>query len=297
MVPVDVSLRAPAKLNLHLGIYPGRDARGYHRADSVMIGIALADMVSVRRLAPTEPLTLTMSVDCGIAPERNTAFRAARALCAAFGRDEGYAIHVDKRIPAESGMGGASSDAASVLLGLCQLWNADPLDDRVVAVAKSIGADVPFFLALAPSYLAGAGDELVERFAPLADVPVALVRPDVGVSTAEAYRTFDAAPTEPASVEPMRVALRAGDAREVARLLYNNLEPVANVLAPVTAEVRTWLQAQPGVLAAQLTGSGSCVFALCESHEAARRIEENAKETRNWWSCATKIVGADAQFC
>ena len=293
----DVSLRAPAKLNLHLGIYPGRDARGYHRADSVMIGVALADVVSVRRTHLASALSLSMSVDCGIAPERNTAFRAARALCAAYGRDEGYALHIEKRIPAESGLGGASSDAASVLLALCQLWNADPLDDRVVAVARSVGADVPFFLTLSPSYLAGAGDELVERFAPLADVPVVLVRPDVGVSTVEAYRAFDAAPTEPRSVEPMRAALRAGDASAVARLLYNNLEPAANALAPATAEVRSWLEAQPGVRAAQLTGSGSCVFALCESHEAARRIAQDAQVSQNWWSCATKTVGADAQFC
>ena len=294
MAAQTVALLAPAKLNLHLGIYPGRDARGYHRADSVMIGVELADVV---RIEPADSLTLIMSVDCGVPREKNTAFRAARALCAAFGRDERYGIHIEKHVPAQSGMGGASSDAASVLLGLCRLWDIDPMDERVIDVARSIGADVPFFLTMAPALLTGAGDVLAERFPYLAEVPVVLVRPDMGVSTVEAYRAFDEDPIEPVSPEAMCEALRAGDAAGVAKSLYNNLEPAANRLAPVTAEVRSWLEACPGVLAAQLTGSGSCVFALCESDVAAARIARDAQETRNWWSCATKTVGEGYQFC
>ena len=294
MAQACVELLAPAKLNLHLGIYPGRDERGYHRADSVMIGVALADLV---RVTLADELRLTSSVDVGIPQEKNTAFVAAQRLCAAFGQREGYHIHLDKHIPAQSGMGGASSDAAAVLLALCKLWDVDPQDERVVQVARSVGADVPFFLTMAPAHLTGAGDVLAEQFPYLADVPVALVRPDAGVSTVEAYRTFDANPTQPASPEPMCAALRAGDATAVAAHLYNNLEPAANRLAPVTAEVRQWLQAQSGVRAAQLTGSGSCVFALCETSQAAGQIAKDAQETRNWWSCATKTVGEGAQFC
>lgn len=289
-----MTLLAPAKLNLHLGIHPGRDERGYHRADSVMIGVDLADRVRIER---ADAPSLHMSVDCGVPQEKNTAFRAARALCEAFGRTERYAIRIDKRVPAQSGLGGASSDAASVLLGLCRLWGVEATDGRVGAVARSIGADVPFFLTMAPAYLAGAGDVLEERFPFLAGVPVVLVRPDVGVSTVEAYREFDVHPTDPKSPEGMCAALRAGDASAVAARLYNNLEPAANVLAPVTAEVRAWLEAQEGVLAARLTGSGSCVFALCETDEAAARIARNAQETRNWWSCATATVGEGVQFC
>ena len=289
-----IQLRAPAKLNLHLGIYPGRDARGYHRADSVMIAVELADVVSLHE-APA--LTLTMSEDCGVPVERNTAFKAARKLCAAFGKSEGYHIHLEKHIPAQSGMGGASSDAASVILGLCRLWALDPRDERVVGVARSIGADVPFFLTLAPAYLAGAGDELVESFPALPEQPVVLVRPAVGVSTVEAYREFDRTAAEPQRVEPMCAALRASEPREVAKLLYNNLEPAAWSLAPVTREVHEWMAAQPGVWAAQLTGSGSCVFGFCESDAVARQVAQDAHKTRNWWSCATKTVGAGAQFC
>ena len=289
-----ISLLAPAKLNLHLGIYPEPDERGYHRADSVMIAIALADVV---RLSSAPALTLTMSEDVGVAPERNTAFRAARLLCQAFDRAEQYAIHLEKRIPAQSGMGGASSDAASVILGLCKLWDVDPQDERVVRVAQSVGADVPFFLSLAPAYLAGVGDQLVESFPSLGEVPIVLVRPDVGVSTVEAYREFDRQATYPADVEPICRALRTQDVDAVAGLLYNNLEPAANRLAPQTAEVRTWMEAQTGVRSAQLTGSGSCVFGICDSDDAALRVAQDAQKQRNWWASATNTVGEGAQFC
>lgn len=289
-----IDLLAPAKLNLHLGIYPGRDERGYHRADSVMIGVALADRVHIER---AKELSLTTSVDCGVPQEKNTAFRAARELCRALGLDEGYAIHIEKHVPAEGGMGGASSDAASVIVGLCTLLGVAPSDERVVSVARGIGADVPFFLTMAPALLTGAGDVLAESFPSLEDVPIALVRPDAGVSTPAAYREFDADPIDPPSAERMCDALRRGNAAAVADALYNNLEPAANRLVPITREVREWLAARPGVVAAQLTGSGSCVFAICESDEAAQRAARAAQDEKKWWSCATKTVGAGAQFC
>lgn len=289
-----VEVLAPAKLNVHLGIYPGRDERGYHRADSVMIALQLADTVRIKR---ADSRSLTTSVDCGVSPERNTVFRAAQRLGEALGREDGWAIHVEKRVPSQAGLGGASSDAASTLLGLCRLWDVDPLDARVGDVARSVGADVPFFLTLAPALLTGAGDVLEREFPFLGDVPVALVRPDVGVSTVEAYREFDREAREPQSSERMCAALQEGSAAGVAAALYNNLEPAANRLAPVTAEVRTWLEGRSGVLGAQLTGSGSCVFAICESDEVARQIARDAQETKKWWGCATKTVGEDARFC
>lgn len=294
MAATSIDLLAPAKLNLHLGIHPGRDERGYHKADSVMIGVALADCLHIEQASE---LSLTTSVDCGVPQERNTVFRAARALCQALDHSEGYAIHVEKHVPSQAGMGGASSDAASTILGLCRLWDVDPLDERVVAVARSIGADVPFFLTMQPALLVGAGDVLAQTFPDVDDVPIVLVRPDVGVSTVEAYRSFDADPIDPPRPDAMCAALQAGDVQAIARALYNNLEPAANRLAPETAVVRTWLAAQPGVMAAQLTGSGSCVFGICESHEVAQRIARDTQEQRNWWACATTTVGAGAQFC
>ena len=303
-----VELRAPAKLNLHLGVYPGRDGCGYHRADSVMVALSLADRVTVIErdaivadggdLGPA----LVLSEDVGVSPRENTAWIAATRLCEAFGRLPAYAIRIDKSIPAQSGLGGASSDAASVILALCQLWGIDAAaasaDPRVLKVARSVGADVAFFLHPAPSLLTGVGD-VVERVFPQMDgFPVVLVRPRAGVSTAEAYREFDVAPEEPESAGAMCDALAAGDRQTVATRLHNNLAPASERLVPACGEVTRWLRAQEGVMGAQVTGSGSCAFALCDTMMSARRIAVTARAAcEDWWSISCETVGSEAQFC
>lgn len=303
--PTDsITLRAPVKVNLHLGIYPGRDERGYHRADSVMIALALGDVVTVRALPRPTPdaqrmggVLLEMSEDVGVDYRKNTAWIAATRLREALAHGDTtaapIAIAIEKGVLPQSGLGGSSSDAASVILALCLMWNVSPGDERVVAVARSVGADVPFFLDPAPSYLSGAGDVLEETFPEMSDVPVVLVRPREGVSTAAAYRAFDEAPTTPPAADAMRAALRAGDVREVAGCLYNNLGPVAEALVPDDARIARWLAGQRGVLGAQVSGSGSCVFALCDT---ARRADELALLAREhgWWSAATQTVGRGA---
>jgi 4-diphosphocytidyl-2-C-methyl-D-erythritol kinase len=302
-------------VNLHLGIYPGRDERGYHRADSVMIALALGDAVTVRRLSRPTPdagrmggVLLEMSEDVGVDYRKNTAWIAASRLREALARGDvpassaagmcgnasaaPIAIKIGKGVLPQSGLGGSSSDAASVILALCRMWNVRASDERVVAVARSVGADVPFFLDPAPSYLSGAGDVLEETFPEMNDVPVVLVRPREGVSTAAAYRAFDEAPTTPPAADAMRAALRVGDVREVAGCLYNNLGPVAEALVPDDARIVRWLEGQRGVLGAQVSGSGSCVFALCNTARRASELALLARE-HGWWSAATQTVGRD----
>jgi 4-diphosphocytidyl-2-C-methyl-D-erythritol kinase len=263
-----VTLRAPVKVNLHLGIHPGRDDRGYHRADSVMIALALGDIVRVGNLSDGVDLAreakgvqLRMSEDVGIPFHKNTAWLAASRLRETLRRDDRVVVSVEKSVLPKSGLGGSSSDAASVLIALSRRWGVDPTSETVVSVARSVGADVPFFLDPAPSYLSGAGDVLTESFPALANVPVVLVRPSEGVSTAAAYAAFDEAPTTPPSPDAMCAALRAGDLAAVADNLYNNLGPVACRLVPDDEMIMAWLGAEPGVLATQVCGSGSCVFA------------------------------------
>ena len=301
-----VKLRAPAKLNLYLGVYPGRDGRGYHRADSVMVALSLADLVTVIERDATGAdgvgPALLLSEDVGVSSRENTAWIAATRLCEEFGRPPTYAIRIEKRIPSQSGLGGASSDAASVILALCQLWgigaDAAAGNPRVVNVARSVGADVAFFLHPAPSLLTGAGD-VVERVFPQMDgLPVVLVRPRAGVSTADAYREFDVAPEVPEPADAMCDALAAGDRQAVASRLHNNLAPASERLVPACGEVTRWLRAQEGVMGAQVTGSGSCAFALCDTAMSARRIAAAARAAcEDWWSISCETVGSGAQFC
>lgn len=306
--PTEVTLGAPVKVNLHLGIHPGRDERGYHKADSVMVALAVGDRVRVALLAPDAPnaaeaaqapggVLLRMSEDVGVDPAHNTAWQAAARFREVFHVAAPVLVEVTKRVPPQSGLGGSSSDAASVLLALSRLCGISGQEERVLQVARSIGADVPFFLDPRPSYLVGAGDVLQETFPELNGVPVVLVRPRAGVSTAAAYRKFDEAPSLPASPEPMLAALRDGDPMAVAAALHNNLQGAALALVPEDAIALAWLRRQPGVLAAQVTGSGSCVFGICETHQAASHAAAAAQDAKDWWSCATLTVGKAAQFC
>ena len=293
-----ITLSAPAKLNLHLGIYSQLDSRRYHRADSLMVALDLADTVTVEELSAGQTIDAVPQLTCrpevDVPADKNTAYRAAIALAERVGHEPNVRIFLDKRVPAQAGMGGSSSDAASVLLALCELWGVSPADKRVEEAARSVGADVPFFLDRVPTLLVGAGDVVAEKFPALGrPISVVLVRPDgPGVSTPAAYAAFDEDPTEPASPRALCDVLRTGTARaaDVAACLFNNLDPVACRLLPSVAQVRSWLLAQEGVLGGQVTGSGSCVFGICADDAAARSVAESARAHLGAWSCAAHMT-------
>ncbi len=282
-----ISVTAPAKINLHLGVHAETDGRGYHRVDSVMTAISLADTISI---APSECLTVRATPAVDAPMEQNTAYRAAVAMGAAFGREASFSIEIQKRIPLKSGLGGPSADAAATMVGICRIWGIDPTDPRVVEAARSIGADVPFFLYGPPAYLAGAGDVLKETFEPLPEMPLAIVKPAAGgVAARDAYARFDADPQAPGRLEDMLAALRSGDADAVVAHISNNLAPAACDLMPEIAEVRSWLRGQDGVRVAEVSGSGSAVFAVCASDGAAQAVARAAGTGRGWWSCAANM--------
>ena len=183
--------QAHAKVNLLLSVRPGAAPDGYHAVETVLCALELCDEVAVE---PSEASGIALLCDPdpldGRPAEGNLAYRAAAAACAAFGVEPSLRIRIAKRIPLQAGLGGGSSDAGAVLRCLAALWGVDPRDPRLERAAASLGADVPFFLDERPGHYAGRGDVLVERLSPLR-LPVALVKPPVGVSTAEAYRALD----------------------------------------------------------------------------------------------------------
>ena len=291
-------IQIPCKVNLHLGIHTQKDQRGYHKVDSLMVPVALYDTVVVDD-APE--LTVTHEPQLCVLPERTTTWKAAVLLANKLGISPDVSIDVQVHIPEKAGLGGSSADAAATLYLLAQRWGIDPLDPLVVEVAKAVGADVAFFLDPRPSLMLGAGDTLVETYASTVDAPLAIVLPaETGVVTKEAYDQFDASPVVPESYEQLSSLLRASgqDAagmepvpdnaaaskqliQQVASLLFNNLAPAAKSLKPQVAEVEEWLKAQPSVLGAQVSGSGSSSFALCESQDAADAIAA-AAQAKGW---------------
>lgn len=282
-----ITVTAPAKINLYLGVHAQTDAQGYHTVDSVMTAIDLADELAI---APADELSVVTVPAADFPQEENSAYRAAVALGEAFGRTPAFAITITKRIPIRAGLGGPSTDAAAALVGLCDFWGIDPQDPRVLEVARSIGADVPFFLYGPPAYLSRRGDVMEEQFSSLAGVPVALVKPlECGVTAREAYLRFDEDPIDPAPLAPMLEALRAQDEAAVFAHVQNNLAPAARAVAPVISGIVDWLRAQPGVRAADVSGSGSCSFAICDSEEAAARIATTAQTEHGWWAHAARM--------
>lgn len=293
-MPRSTTLLAPAKVNLHLGVHAQKDARGYHRVDSVMVALDLADVVTAR---DADGLSVTLDPPIDAPVEKATAFRAAKLLAAELGIEPNVAITIERHIPEKAGLGGSSADAGTVLRLLSQRWGVSTSDPRVVSVARRVGADVAFFLDPRAAYLAGAGDELVETFSQVPPIQMVLVMPECeGGSTPAAYAAFDENPVVPADPTPMREALRAGDARAVSRLIANNLAPAARLLAPEVGQVEEWLSAQPGVIAAQVTGSGACSFAIVESADAAEQIAHAAK-IRGWWAKPAMTVGFVGNIC
>ena len=280
-------IAAPAKVNLYLGVSSEHDERGYHKVKSVMSALELYDIVQI---APAKHLSLSCVPEIDSPVEQNTAWLAAKMMEHEFGRDAHIEITIEKRIPVKSGLGGGSSDAAAVILALCELWDVDEDDPRVEQAARAVGADVPFFLYGQTSRLEGAGDELCELY-PKLELPVVLVQADSeGVSTAEAYRNFDEQPVEAGDLRELCEGLREQDPKLVVKGLSNNLEPVALRMSDKVSESLAWLKEQPGVLRGLVTGAGACVYAVCESDEATQSIAR-AAEKKGWWSCATKLTG------
>ena len=294
-----VRLMAPAKVNLYLEIGPRR-SDGYHEATTVMHALALHDVVRMRLVPGSSDGGLAIDLTCrscegiaplAVAPEDNIAGKAVRRLAAALGREENETllVNVEKRIPAEAGLGGGSSDAAAALLGAASLWGVDAGDPLLRETARSLGADVAFFLHGGCACFGGVGDVFEHDLDPLRSF-VVLVKPSGGVSTAAAYRAFDESPValEPCDRAAVLAARRAQDVP-----LGNNLTAASESLLPELAEIRQWLTARDEVRGVLLSGSGSATFALVETFSAASRVVVAAR-MRGWWARATSFSPAGA---
>ena len=258
------TLRAYAKLNLTLGVLYKR-CDGYHALDSIMQCVDLCDALTLEK-ADDVLVTATGM----LLPYDNTVRRAAERYRALTGR--GAHIRVEKRIPAEAGMGGGSADAAAALIGLQRLYGE--VDERTLfEIGASVGADVPFCMRGGTQRAEGIGECLTPL--PHMQLTFLVVKPARGVSTKRLFsllRLPRRMPDNPACI----AALAAGDLEALAALLYNALEEPAVELVPEIGRAKAALQAH-GARAACMTGSGSAVFGLFaaieEAEAACRAIE------------------------
>ena len=286
-------LTAPAKINLYLGVHAERDARGYHKVDSLMAAVGLADTVTV---TPAQALTVQTVPASDFPMQKNTAYRAAVAMAGHFGREANVCVTIEKRIPLCAGLGGPSTDAAAVIVALAELWGIDRTDPALDEIARGIGADVPFFLHASPAFYVGGGDVLATEYPALPVTPVVLVKPrEARVSTIEAYRRFDEAPVPATAPGAIASALHVSDAKMAYSLIHNNLGIISALMEPQIQAVLDWLSAQEGTVAVDVCGSGACSFAICDTAATAERLADAAQQN-GWWSCATELIPNTVQI-
>lgn len=270
---------APAKVNLGLSVRGLRQG-GYHELHTVMVPLSVGDELEI---APAEALTLRVEGADLPTDERNLVYQAARAYLDAAGGNRGAAITLRKTLPLASGLGGGSSDAATTLMALARLY---PAGVNLPALARNLGADVPFFLLGQAALAQGVGELLTSL--PVPQVALVLVNPGVEVRARDAYAWLDAEEsfTPELDVENILAALTDGRALPY----FNALQaPVAARHAPVRATLKALSGA--GLHSALMSGSGGTCFALAASDDQAHAAAALLRAAHpGWWVVATRTL-------
>lgn len=273
VVMAGVAVRAYAKINLILDVLKKRED-GYHEVEMIMQAISLHDLLTIE---PKEGITITSNHPAVPLDERNFAYQAARLIIDKYPHIPGALINIDKNIPIEAGLAGGSTDAAGVILGLNQLYNLNMEKTEILRIAAQIGSDVPFCIG-GPTALARGRGEIIEEITPCPRLWVVLVKPAIGVKTAEVYGNLNI--NEIANYHPnLRRYLKALEESDIAYLLSNTgniLEYSTFRLYPQVRHLKAKLK-NLGVQSILMSGSGPTVFALFTSQAEARALVDRLK--------------------
>ncbi len=272
MTPAETHWPAPAKLNLFLHV-TGRRADGYHELQTLFQLIDLCDTVAitVREDGQIERPVGPPEVPC----EADLTVRAARALQSATGTRLGASLKVRKRIPQGGGLGGGSSDAATTLLALNEMWSCGLSLSELASLAMPLGADVPVFVQGSSAWAEGVGERLTPVTLPAKWYVV--IYPGVSMSTREVFQSAELTRNSP--LITIRAFFESGG--------RNDCEPVVRARAPQVAEALEWLAR---FAPARLTGTGSCVFSACGNAGDAERLA--ARVPDRWMSFVAQGLNA-----
>jgi 4-diphosphocytidyl-2-C-methyl-D-erythritol kinase len=273
---------APAKINLSLRIL-GRRNDGFHEIETLIAPISLCDQIEIDKTSYEKGIELNcddLSLPTG---DENLIVRAAKSFFAVTKITPAISIELKKKIPPGAGLGGGSSDAASTLLALNELFETKLLREALAEIAETIGSDVPFFIFNSAAMCKGHG-ELVTPVKLKEELSILLLKPEFGVSTAWAYH-------------------RWRDSREIPGVPYaaqqfakqsfkNDLERPVFEKFVFLAQLKMWLLEQPEVGAALMSGSGSTMFAALRPNADADVLAKRAKSAldRELWTCATHTL-------
>ncbi|MGI8436666.1 MAG: 4-(cytidine 5'-diphospho)-2-C-methyl-D-erythritol kinase [Chthoniobacterales bacterium] len=273
-----MQLRAPAKINLSFQILSRRQD-GFHEIETVMAPISLYDEITLT--AFDEPGEIRFRCDDPTLPsgDDNLAVRAARLFLREARLQTGISIELKKRIPHGAGLAGGSSDAATVLLGMNQLFEIGLTTNQMASLAAQLGSDVPFFIFQSAAKCRGRG-EIVEPLALPRSLPLLLLKPAFGVPTPWAYgRWKDSRELTAIDYRPQFFADRK---------FHNDLERPVFEKHLFLAQAKMWLRARAEVGVALMSGSGSTLFAVLRENVSANDLARRAKAELDpeLWTCA-----------
>ena len=264
---------APAKLNLFLHV-TGRRLDGYHTLQTLFRFVGLED--TLRFVPRADDRVVLANPIPGVPAETDLTVRAADALRRASGIRDGVTIHLTKRLPMGGGLGGGSSDAATVLIALNYLWRLGGTQAELQTLALPLGADVPVFVLGESAFAEGVGEALTP--APLPPAWYLIIHPGVAVPTAGIF-TSNALRRDTPSIDPAAwsTALDRG-------VGTNDLEEVAVSLYPEVGVALKWLMAQPETAGrVRMTGSGACIFAVFDDEMPAQAVLKRLPAAWQGW--------------
>lgn len=275
---VEVSI--PAKINLWLEVI-GKREDGYHDLSSLMLPVGIYDTLVLESFEG-EGIRLECSHPAVPTGASNLAWRAAETFFDAVGARAGVQILIRKQIPVAAGLGGGSADAAAVLLALNRMYGNGLTTPRLAGLARSLGADVPFFLYQRPALATGIGEQLAPVEG-LPDYPLVLVKPPLKVSTRWVYQSLKLTRGE------SRITLGSLLARpwQLPELMENDLETVTLAKYPALGQIKQWLL-DKGAVGALMSGSGPTIFGVFRQSSGAEEIGIQAE--RRWPECWVAVA-------
>ncbi len=262
-----IVLQAPAKINISLVVFDKRPD-GFHELHSVMSAVNLCDNLHFG-LSDKKGISLHCKGIPSPAGQENLVYQAAVALAEYAGIEPALEISLEKNIPAGAGLGGASSDAATTLMALNQLWDIKLPANELMGIAAKLGSDIPFFLSGPVGLCTGRGENII----PLphyCDNSVLLIMPDIHAATSLVYQNYhyDKAVCE-RHMQRVRYFLRLGDLDGLLAQGINTLTDVTMRLFPALAEIRDHLESL-GIAPVHMSGSGSSLFV---THPLTEQLE------------------------
>ncbi len=271
---MEITINAPAKLNLYLDILGKRDD-GYHDVEMIMQSVNLCDTISITT-ENHRKINVTSNVQVSENISDNTAYRAAEAFFLYTNiTNPGIDIRIKKRIPIYAGLAGGSTDAASVLIALNSLFSTNFSKNELATIGKTIGADVPFCIYGGTMLASGIGTTL-KPLPALPECYIVIVKPDISVSTKVAYEASDASAHHTNySTKTMTSALQSNNISQLASCLYNRFEEVLQLKE--VHKIKNLL-IKHGALNACMSGTGSAVFGIFTDEKIATTCKANIEK-------------------